>query len=310
MEKVNMVKTLITGRRDFVDIDTLACAIAYKELCLLKGENVDSLLPQETNPSITEEILKWNMKYYKDVKVICKETSFILVDCSEKTELESFIIPDKITMIFDHYGEPESWHNYPKIQLKIEDVGACATLIWEEFIKASLQRRISNVSANLLYTAIASQTLNFFSSVTTDRDIKAYNELKQYISLSPNWIMKYFKDVDSTRISDLKNALIRDTKIQSINNNTCTITQLELWDSEKIILQNIELIDEVLSSFETRYAFLTSPSLKFGINFFVTSDPELQLILNKSIGAEFHGNIGKTSKLWLRKEMLKLFKKL
>src|SRR3989344_4504224 len=57
--------------------------------------------------------------------------------------------------------------------LKTEMVGACATLIWEEYVKRKKSNEISEMSGNLLSTAIISNTLNFNAMVTTDRDKKS-----------------------------------------------------------------------------------------------------------------------------------------
>jgi len=77
----------------------------------------------------------------------------------------------------------------------IEPVGACATLIWERFKKAGLQHSISNLSANLLYTAIFANTLSFKSHVATDRDKIASKELLKHIDLPGDWKPTYYAEV-------------------------------------------------------------------------------------------------------------------
>ena len=91
-------------------------------------------------------------------------------------------------------------------------VGSCATLIWEEFGKRNLSGSISATSANLLYTAIVSNTLNFKASVTTRRDREAYKQLQKFTNLPKNWIEKYFEEQDSDKLNNVYDAIVNDTK--------------------------------------------------------------------------------------------------
>ena len=179
-------------------------------------------------------------------------------------------------------------------------VGACATLIWEEFQKRIKPLEISIVSANLLSTAIISNTLNFNASLTTQRDIKACEELKHYTRLPENWIKSYFTDQDKEVDLNIKDSLINDTK-----NLDPIIGQLELWDAKKVIFKHLKEIEEALLSFGLPNWFLTAPSISEGKNYLFTKNTKIKKLLEQSIGAKFKGAIGTTEKLWLRKEIFK-----
>jgi inorganic pyrophosphatase/exopolyphosphatase len=297
-----MKKIIVTSGQPFTDIDALACAIAYVELLNLEGVNAETVLPGPLNKSVTKKIIKWNLKFQTTPDT--KDANYVLVDISESEYFAEFVSENNVIEIFDHrYGYEEYWKKKLGNKAKIEMVGACATLIWEEFEERNKDNAISNTSANLLYTAIASNTLNFQASVTTKRDKNAFKKLKSFINLPKDWIKTYFKDQDKETKDDIKNAIINDTK-----NLEPYIGQLELWDSKSVIMDRQEEIEDAFKSFRSPYWFLTSPSLSEGINYLFTKNNKIKKILQKAINAKFNGDLGKTDKLWLRKEIFKKLK--
>ena len=189
----------------------------------------------------------------------------------------------------------------------IEKVGSCATLIWEEFIKRKKEKNISDTNANLLYTAIISNTLNFKASITTSRDKRAFNEIQKYINLPKNWIEIYFEDQEKESLINPRDAILNDTKGMGFEYK---IGQLEFWDSKKFVFNHLKEIEEILSSFGNEKWFFTSPSINEGINYLFTKNSEVKILLEKTIGAKFKGDIGTTDKLWLRKEIIQEIKKI
>lgn len=294
------LKIVVTSGYPFTDIDALACAIAYSELLKLKGDNAEAVLPGPLNKSVTNKIKKWKLNFSAAPHPPnTNHYSFILVDISEPEYFAKFVNLKNVIEVYDHR---KGFENYWKDKLgknsHIDMVGACATLIWEEFIKVKFDKNISTVSANLLYTAIASNTLNFKASVTTKRDINAFTELRTHTNLGSNWIKTYFLDQDKETEANVRLAIKNDTK-----NLEPIIGQLELWDSREIIEKNLDDIERVLLSFKKRDWFLTSPCISEGKNYLFTKVPEMKMILERTINAKFKGDIGTTDKLWLRKEI-------
>ena len=110
------------------------------------------------------------------------------MDVSEPSHIASAVYMDKVVEVYDHhYGYADYWEKRIGDKAKIEMIGACATFIWEEFVLRNQSEDISDISANLLYTGIISNTLNFNASVTHERDITASNQLKKIITLPDNW---------------------------------------------------------------------------------------------------------------------------
>lgn len=294
----NLVVT--TGRR-YVDIDGLSCVIAYKEIPEVQPIAV---INSPLNYSITAKIRTWNLDYQKNL--LEGDYEFVVVDTTEKSSFPYFVKPEKVIEIYDHhFGFEKEWREKLGEKAKIETVGACATLIWEEFKKRSPNKKISSVSANLLYTAICSNTLNFQASLTTDRDKKTFEELKQFIDLPESWISDYYRDQEAEINLNPTIAIGSDTKVQTIKGRECAVGHLELWRSREFVYDHLSDIEAVLSEF-SGYWFFTSPSISEGKNYIFTKNQEIKDLLSRVLSVDFSGtDVGVTRKLWLRKEILK-----
>lgn len=295
-----MAQIVVTTGKRFVDIDGLACVIGYAEISNPKPIPV---IVGPLNHSITPSIKTWPFSYQTTVPE--KELEFVIVDVSEPKEFPNFVDTKKIIEIYDHhFGFEKRWQHLGE-KAKIEEIGACATLIWEELEKRN-QTQISPVAANLLYTAIISNTLNFNSSLATERDKKAFQELEKYITLPKNWYISYFKDQEKSAFINPENAILNDTKIQIIKGIKCAVAQLELWNSQNFLKENQNRIQAVLSTLETPYWMLISPSLGDGRSYIFTKSETLKNFLRQSLPIYFSStDIGIIPKLYLRKEILK-----
>ena len=211
-------KLCVTGGAAYTDIDVLACAIAFAEL-----KNCVAILPGAFNATIPESIRKWDLNF--STKFSKSYEQVVVVDVSNPKYFPPQISEDKIVKVFDHHA---GFENYWKEKGQIEFVGACATLIFELFG----YKKLSPVSANLLYTAIFANTLNFNASVTSARDIQAFEKLKKFIELPENWIEQYYAEVEKGIFENFDKAIKNDTKILS---NGWAISQIELYDAASIL---------------------------------------------------------------------------
>lgn len=298
------MKTIITTGSIFADIDALACGVAYKEL-LSKKIDVELVLVGPLNNTVTKSVLKWNLDFKNTYQE--EDCSFILVDVSNKDVLPDFVKPDKIIEVWDHrFGYQDFWKE-KNTRVVIDEVGACATLIWEEFKRKGVEGSISTISANLLYTAIFSNTLNFKSLVTTSRDRNAFAELSKYVSLPPNWIEMFYQESEKEAEKHPDIAIRNDTKVIDIPEKhiKMTIGQIELWKSHDFITKNRQIIKETLLSFGNEEWFMSAPSISEGINYLYTENEQTKKTLCNLLDATFQGDIGVTNKLSLRKEILK-----
>jgi nanoRNase/pAp phosphatase (c-di-AMP/oligoRNAs hydrolase) len=300
-----MEKIIVTSGHAFTDIDALACAISYSELLRLKGKKAKAILPGPLNKTVTEKIKKWNLDYSCESNLDpTDDYFFVLVDISDQGYFAKFVRPEKIIEIFDHRsGSKNLWKKRLKNNSHIELVGACATLIWEEFKKAKKDSEISEISANLISTAIIANTLNFQASVTTSRDRKAFEELSKYTKLPKDWARLYFRDKDKEIDKDIESSIRNDLK-----GPKPFIAQLELWNAKRVISKHHKKIVKIMQSYDPTDWFLTAPSISESKNYLIAQDKKIKKILQKNINVKFAGDIGTTNKLWLRKEIVQRIK--
>ncbi len=303
---------IITAGRKYIDIDVLACAVAYKELLSLLGKNAEIILTGPFNKTVPESILSWDIKISYTAPNDPLNYDYVLVDISNPDFFEKFVVKEQIIKVFDHhYGFEEYWKNIIGSEAHIEMVGSCATLIWEEYKKHKKEGNISIISANLIYTSIISNTLNLKASITSIRDLKALQELQQHMDLSNDWINLYYKETEQEILLDPSEAIRNDTKKTIINGYSYFIAQLELWNAAKFIKNNdiLEIALKSLDLSDVEHSdvkwFLTIASIEENKNYLITSSEFIKSQLTYYLNASFQNYIGTTNQLFLRKEILK-----
>lgn len=301
-----MKTIIITAGETFADIDVLACAIAYSNLLTLEGKPNEVVLPGVLNSSITETIKGWDLKYVAKPKNI--DSPVVLVDISEFAHVSKFVKLENVIEVYDHrFGFGDFWKEKLGSNAHVELVGSCATLIWEEYKKRDYDSKISPLSANLLTISILSNTLNFGASVTTQRDIDAFNELKEYTDLPDLWQQRYFLEVEANIYSTIEQAIVSDTKVLDLPavGFPIVMAQLELWDASKLFDLRGERIKSALEKLGHSNWFLSVPSISEKKNYIYTQNQKIKDLLSKIMPITFDGDFGITDKLWLRKEIRK-----
>ncbi len=302
-----MTTIVITAGDMYTDIDVLASAVAYQELLQIQGQSAKTVLRGPLNKSVTEIIKSWPFVFSKEIDKDI-DSNFVIVDMSDPKHFSSFVPIDKIMKIFDHhFGYEKYWNDKLHENAVIENVGACATLIWEEFEKSGLGSKISKVSANTLYTAILSNTLDFKSSVTSERDRNAFQKLSSYIQLPSDWKAMYFEDQDSFAHEHPFQAVKEDSKIVEVRSlgAEMVISQLELWDSRKYFNSHLPGAIKAMQSFGKEFFLLTSPSISEGKNYLYSEDKKVKDLISSKLKVTFENNIATTQGLLLRKEIIR-----
>ena len=288
----------VTAGETYTDIDAFSCAVAYSYFLSQKNIENKVYLPGPLNASVTDTIKSWNIKFETQIKVTDND-KFIAVDVSEPSYIAKVINDNNLIEIFDHrYGFINHYKELLGDKSRIELVGACATLIWEEYKKDNI--KIDSLNANLLILAIVSNTLDFKSSVTTPRDIKAFEELLELINMPSTWKEDYFTEQAEYIEKNPKLAILEDTKNIS---NEFVFAQIELWNGFDFINNNKEVIKEVLEGLGNPNWMISVPSISEGVNYIYTESEYIKSLLNQIIDIEFNNNVGKINKLWLRKEI-------
>lgn len=298
-------KCLVVGGSAYADIDVFACIAAYTQLLNLKGFRAEGIITGPWNQTISHSIRQWPTEIAERFLPLEEPCNFVLVDISDPKFVEQFVDIQKVIEVYDHhYGHEAFWKERLPNSTFIEYIGACATLIWERFKKEGLQDSISTVNANLLYTAIFANTLNFKSLVTTDRDKIASKELLKQINLPSDWKSIYYTEVAEGFNKSLSEHIHKDTKLVDLNGSPINFGQLEIWNAAPII----EKFDRKFQPKPNDEWLINIASIEEGCSYFYTNSDHLRNIIMQITGAKVIDRfLQRAQRLWLRKEILKEF---
>ncbi len=300
------MKIIITAESKGADIDALACIIAYSELLKLEGEESIPVITCGFTASITPSILNWGIEYKKEY-ISDGTESFVLVDTSDPKTIPGFVDINRIIEIYDHRSLfKDNWKDKLKSKSHIELVGACGTLIWEEFKKRNKVKQISLNSARLLTASIISNTLNFKSPVTTERDRQAYLELRAISNLDENWIIQYFSEQENILVENFEKYFRADIKSVEIKKQILVIGQIELWDADRILEDNKEVIDTIMEEYDPTPWIVNILNISKGFNYIYTENTVAIKLMEDKLGLFFKDSIAITDKLLLRKNITKI----
>ncbi len=233
---------IVTGGAPFIDIDAYGCIVAYAELLNKQGISAQAFSSSVYNESITKTVQAWNL--LPQSISVGPEDTFIVLDASNPESIDREAPLEKIEQIIDHRHEfIKSWKT-TGVKLQIEEIGAAATYVYEEWEKAGLLSFMSLSSIRLLYTAIIDNTLNLQSKVTTNRDKRAYIHLKSLAQLPEKWPEMYFIEVEQAILADIHDAINNDSKLYKSPHRTKPIMfmQLCVWDSDSFIQPVLEAL--------------------------------------------------------------------
>lgn len=297
------MKTIVAGGSAYADIDVLACVAAYTQLLRLTNREADGIISAPWNQTIPQSIKLWPIQIENALTIPVEQCRFVLVDVSDPNFMEKFVTLESVIEVFDHhYGHELFWKQRLPHATTIDKVGSCATLIWEKFKEYGCESLISSVNANLLYTAIFSNTLNFKSHVTSERDVRASDELLHHVTLPNDWQGQYYAEVAQGLNQDLHKHICADTKTIFLENGQVYFGQIELLNASSIIaafhmnfapnskeewIVNIASIEENLS-----YLYINSSRLH-------------QKMLHITAIEQISRHLYVAKRLWQRKELLR-----
>ena len=295
-----MKKTVITAGKNFIDIDAYSAFIAYRELLKSEGKEVYAITSGEYNESISNLIKE--IPYTLDSYEPTNEDEFIIVDVSNPEHLDPIVNKENIIEIIDHHtGYEEYWQN--KTTSNIEFIGSVCTQIYELYVAKNKLHLLNTDLCKLLVAGILDNTLDLEASITTKRDIDAYNELLKMGDVDTNWSELYFKSCEETIKEDLIQSLINDIKIEYTSSYLPEVFgQILLFDKE-IIFERIKEVKELFNSYKSDWI----------INLICISDSKSYIIASKSsqerieklFNSTFEKDTLVLNKFMLRKEIIK-----
>jgi inorganic pyrophosphatase/exopolyphosphatase len=279
--------------------------VGYAELLNIQGMKSVAATSAKLNESIPQSLRDLGAPVEVGYRPEPGET-FAIVDNSDSKDFDPMVNPQRLTEIIDHHpGFETYWRRYLRERADIEVVGACCTMIYERWARASLLNSMSARTATLLAAGILDNTLNFQAHITSTRDHQAYRDLQIIARLPDNWPATYFKDCQQGIEHNLEEAIKNDTKIVEFRGqpSVYAVGQIVIWDAQAIINDHLDTIKRVVSEIEPTW-FANVVSIKGDRSYFVCTDPGIQHWLQNLLGIRFSGSVAPADRLWLRKEIV------
>lgn len=305
MKKPAGVLKVVTAGSTYLDIDAYACCVALKELLLLRGESAVAYSRAKSNYSVCSFLCE-KEHFTTELPIGYNQNviEYIIVDVSDPDYIAVDIPLSKVIEVYDHHiGFETYWNANIGKGAHIEFIGAAATLIYREWVKAGLQDKMTRQTALLLISAILDNTLYLKSSNTTSEDIAVFDELCERNNVGADWCAEYFSQVQSNVESDLKNALLNDLK-RNFGNDLLPpyMAQLCVWNADRIY----ERLHEIRHLFADMDGWMLNIiDIKRNCSCFVCDDERQQEKLATVFDIQFDNGVAVTSKPYLRKEIIK-----
>jgi len=298
-----MNETIITSVKTYIDIDAYAGIIAYRHLLSSLGKVVIGVSTAVINESISPII--------KDIELSLDNfdekgnQKFIVLDVSNPEMFDKIVDNKNIIEIIDHHtGFEQYWKEKNNITTQIEFIGSICTIIFEKYKSFNRLEILNSDICKLLIAGILDNTLNLKASITTERDINAYNSLLKIGYIDKSWGNEYFLSCQELIEQNLLLSIKNDLKIEYVNENLPEVFgQLLVLNKDSILEKKDEII-EIMNGYSNEWIF-NLISLSDGKSYIISNNEMTKQKIEKLFESNFHENILILDKFMLRKEIIK-----
>ncbi|MBU1126072.1 MAG: DHHA2 domain-containing protein [Patescibacteria group bacterium] len=293
---------IITTTYEGPDLDGYSCSVAYAELLRALGKDAKAHIWGEPQLEVQWILKKFDLEQAQG-PIENYEGLVVILDMSDPDGLPGNIKAEQVIEIIDH-RKITFEDRFPNATSQIEQVGAAATLVAERFRSANIQP--SKESGLLLYGGILSNTQNL-SSTATERDRQMAEWLKELSGASDNLAQEMFAAKSDLAGDELQKTLLGDSKVIPVQNKMIGTMQLEIIGAKELVKNRLQEIQQVLENFgqenDCDYAFVNIKDLENDSGIIITFDQETLKLMQDVPGIEWHGNLGFSSQLTLRKQI-------
>jgi len=228
------MKTYLIGHQQ-PDLDSVASVLLFAHIfnqkkCFGYSQPI-AATPGPINPEtkIILQQLEIDSPKIITAKDIKPEDKIILIDHNEKSHQLANINPDQIIEIIDHH-KPNLNLSKP-IFITTKAWGATATIAWylTQLHSIELPIKLQKLAA----AAIISDTIYFKSSITTNKDQEAFENLAKssQISNPKDFAMNILKAKSDVSSLSTKEVILNDSKLFNFANQKVRISAVETVDS-------------------------------------------------------------------------------
>lgn len=293
------------------DLDGVACTVGLAELLRAKGEDVQAGIFGELWQEARWVIEAFRMPSVPDGSSFLSETDEItIVDVSSINDIKQVMPIGKITEMIDHH-EISCDSDLPNLSKKqIEIVGSCATLIAERM--RATDHAPSRDAARLLSGAIVSNTVNFRSGVTTERDTRAFEWLGPFAELPDDFVLRMFQEKSNLKGDRLAHALENDLVPKEFVGKKFVVFQLEIAGVHELLQTRkdevIEIMRRASAARQGQYFFLNALDILGATTTIFTPDAESAEVVSAALNREFNDGVSVVDGLFMRKQIMPLIK--
>lgn len=266
------------------DLDGVASAIVAAEYLV---DDADARFEGRSTPEIAGVLSALNLAPYEThlFNEAQSPVRTMLVDCHHPAQLPKWLEPTSVTRVIDHHpdGSPEA---FPNAAVQNERVGAAATLVAEAVANLGTGLGVLSAShAGLLACAIASNTLDFTAPSSTDRDLRAFDQLR--LIASPDELDALLPSMAEWRSSILAGtteaAVAHDVKVVESLVGPVAVSQLEA-DGARDLLTRTDLLEQVsalVEAHDSTASLLSLIDTSAGHTYLVSPDQSVRDLLTQ-----------------------------
>lgn len=293
------------------DLDGVGAGVGYAEL--LRAQNKEAVAAFTGTPLFETQWLleRFRLPPLTNFKTIhSPDDHIVLVDTSGETELDATIQDEKVIEIIDHRSAGDPHIRFPNATLQIELIGAVATLVAERMANAHIFP--SHEAALLLLDGIVSNTMNFCSPNTTDRDHIMYEWLLPIADVDSTFPQKLFSAKTKLTLDNLEEALRADGLSITVDGTVLTQAQLEIIDAPSVLNNRRDELEQVVVAMKkeggAQYALLNCIDLGAKTTDILVFDQTSEEFYTRALGVSFKNGHAHIDHIFLRKQMLPLIR--
>lgn len=286
------------------DMDGTACALAYAELMNQSGVKAEAAIMGEPTVEAMFVLDELGVSQFLRREKFLTDEKIVLLDASEARFFVGRLVPEQVIEVIDHRKVNEA-EKFVNAKIQIEMVGAAATLVAERFREANVVP--SETAAFLLQAAIVSNTQNFQSKTTTERDHSAIKWLSDVASLPAGFIHRMFEAKSDFAGEKLAQAMDAECGSAELGGKRIGCVQMEIIGSENLVQNRKEEMLKIMSQLKETdrfdYIFATILDIEEKVNRFLCDDVSFQPFLSNALDINFEDSLALRAGIIMRKEI-------
>ena len=299
-----MKQTVICSYVD-PDLDGVACSVGMEELFRARGVDAAAVVIGTPSQEAAWVCERFRIPVPPEGSSRLVDSDVVLVDASDPDDLAASFPIESVVEIIDHRQVHKAGDFPNASRVQIELVGSCATLVAERLRENKIAPSMG--AARLLAGAIISNTIDFRSPGTTDRDRAAFEWLAPFASLPDNFAREMFLAKSDLSGDKLRQALEGDWAEKEFCGTRIGIFQLEAANVEAVVRTRKQEILDVMGACakekEFDVTFLNAIDILKGTDTWLALDAATVALLEAAFGRAFVDDVSTIDAIVMRKRV-------